>query len=168
MCCFEFRFLMLCDRPPQRLWPQQHGRPCPGRPAGAPGLPGKSQVSPLARLWFLGWGTLLPTCRRPPVGSWHLWHPRGRRWSCRALEMWPGGGGPDPTWGAGGQGEGRRTPPRVVGGRSRVPEPEFADAGNRWPCLAVAEYVSLGFFQLLAYKDRGRGLKFLSLYRVRN
>lgn len=148
---------------PKECGPSSMGSvPPPAR--WAPGLPRKSQAAPLTWLWFLGWGILLPTCRWPPVGSWHLWHPRGRRWSCRALEMWPGGGGPDPTSGRAGQGEGRQTPPRAAGGRGRVPEPEFADAGNWWPCLAVTEYASLGFFRLLACKGRGRGLKFLSLY----
>ena len=39
-------------------------------------------------------------------------------------------------------------------------EPRCADVGDLWPCLAVAEYASLGFCRFLAYKGRGHGFKF--------
>lgn len=39
-------------------------------------------------------------------------------------------------------------------------EPRYADVGNLWPHVAVAEYVSLGFCRFLAYKGRGHGFKF--------
>lgn len=149
---------------PKGCGPSSVGDRAPAGPLGPLGSPESPRwPQPLGCGYWAG----APCC--PSVGGLQ-WAAgisgiqEGEGGAAAPLRCGQGVGGRAPPRGAGGRGEGRRTPPRAAGGRGRAPEPEFADAGNWWPCLAVAEYASLGFFRLLAYKGRGLGLKFSSLY----